>query len=371
MTFVQDRLAQSTAARRHLPAARATRFLILIGAAWSLRGAAALAQQTATVDRADQPIFGEIGGARLGQLTQGAVFSAGSSRANHTQITLEGWVFRASLREANQGGHTLAIARPPAENLRDAPNGRVLAQLVDGFLLDEVERRGQWVKVRRQVWVASSALRGSSRDNAAATRPVPTAPTPAPAAGRPAAAPQAASRTPLPPAGPQLPDGSRAVVRRRMQLFRAPDSTAIGQLEAGTPVRITARAGGWVRVETQAWVRENEIRPSDNAILTGLSAAELRGAPDEFRGKLLRWTIQFLALQTADELRSDLQPGQRYILARGPAPEYAFVYIIVPPDRLAEVQRLEPLATVVVVARVVNGRSTYLANPILELVEMP
>ena len=156
-----------------------------------------------------------------------------------------------------------------------------------------------------------------------------------------------------------------------MQLYRAPDSTAIGQLEAGTPVRITARAGGWVRVEAQAWVRENEIRPSDSGILTGLSAAELRGAPEEFKGKLLRWTIQFLALQTADELRPDFTPGQRYILARGPAPEYAFVYIVVPPDRLAEVQRLEPLASVNIVARVVNGRSTYLANPILELVELP
>ena len=39
--------------------------------------------------------------------------------------------------------------------------------------------------------------------------------------------------------------------------------------------------------------------------------------------------------------------------------------------RMAEVQRLEPLSSVTVVARVVNGRSTYLANPILELVELP
>lgn len=156
-----------------------------------------------------------------------------------------------------------------------------------------------------------------------------------------------------------------------MQLYRAPDSSAVGQLEAGTPVRITARAGAWVRIETQAWVRENEIRPSDAGIMTGVTAAELRGAPDEFRGKLLRWTIQFLSLQTADELRPDFQPGQRYILARGPAPEYAFVYITVPPDKVADVQRLEPLAGVTVVARVVSGRSTYLANPILELVELP
>jgi hypothetical protein len=166
-------------------------------------------------------------------------------------------------------------------------------------------------------------------------------------------------------------DPRRAVVRRRMNLFRAPDSSAIGTLEAGVPVRITGRADGWVRVEAQAWVRETEIRPSDVAILTGVSAAELRAAPEEYRGRLLRWNIQFIAVRTADELRPDFSPGQRYILARGPAPEYAIVYVTVPPARLAEIERLAPLASVDIVARVLNGRGAYLANPILELVDLP
>jgi hypothetical protein len=244
-------------------------------------------------------------------------------------------VFRASVTRANRDGHTLAVG-PTVENLRERPNGRILARMVQGFLLDEVERQGRWIHVRRTVWVPALGLGGA-----------------------------AVAQEPVLPADPR-----RAVVRRRLQLFRAPDSTAIGALEAGNPVRITARAGDWVRIEAQAWVRESEIRPSDASILSGLSAAELRLAPSEYRGKLLRWTIQFLSLQTADELRPDFTPGQKYILARGPAPEYAFVYIIVPPERLADVQKLEPLASVQVVARVVNGRSQYLANPILELVEL-
>ena len=382
MTFVQQRPPQFSPRRHHLPAARASRFALIAALLALLPCASARAQQTAVIDKPDQPLFGEIGGARLGQLTQGASFAAGTSRQNHTQITLEGWIFRASLRPAGRDGHPLAVSRAPAENLRDAPNGRVLAQLVEGFLLDTLDRRGQWIHVRRQVWVANSALRAP----AAATRPAAQQPAPAtasatPPASRPSSSP-ASRPTPSPASGPPPSPGSgsgpqppvdpqRAVVRRRMQLFRAPDSSAIGQLEAGTPVRITARAGEWVRVESQAWVRANEIRASDSSIITGLSAAELRGAPDEFKGRLLRWTIQFLALQTADELRADFQPGQKYILARGPAPEYAFVYILVPADRMADVERLEPLATVTVVARVVNGRSTYLANPILELVDLP
>ena len=84
----------------------------------------------------------------------------------------------------------------------------------------------------------------------------------------------------------------------------------------------------------------------------------------------MRWTIQFIALQTADELRPDFQPGERYILARGPAPEYAFVYVAVPPEKLVEVGRIEALASITIIARVRSGRSAYLANPILELVDI-
>jgi hypothetical protein len=135
------------------------------------------------------------------------------------------------------------------------------------------------------------------------------------------------------------------------------------------PVRITARAGEWVRIETQAWVRESELRPAGGAALNNVTAAELRTDPDRFKGRLLRWTIQFLSLQTADDLRPDFTPGERYILARGPAPEYAFAYVVVPQDKQAEAERLTPLSSVTIIARVRSGRSTYLANPILELVD--
>jgi len=99
-----------------------------------------------------------------------------------------------------------------------------------------------------------------------------------------------------------------------------------------------------------------------------VTAAQLRDDPDGYRGQLLRWTIQFIALETADDLRPDFTPGERYILARGPAPEYAFAYVVVPPDKVAEASRLAPLSSVTILARVRSGRSAYLANPILELV---
>ncbi|HWO88044.1 MAG TPA: SH3 domain-containing protein, partial [Gemmatimonadales bacterium] len=300
------------------------------------------------------------GGTRLGRLAPGIEFSASAPRNGHVAVALEGWIFRGSLDRTSRDGHHFVTNQE--ENLRELPNGRLRARLFRGVLLDSLERRGGWVRVRRQVWVAASGL---ERVGATAAR---TPATP-PAAERPRAAPQRDTASAAPAAATD-PDPRRGVSRRRLNLYRAPDSAAVGSIEAGLPVRITSRAGPWVRIEVQGWVRESEVRLSDANILTNVSAAELRGAPDEFRGRLLRWTIQFLALQTADELRPDFTPGQRYILARGPAPEYAFVYVIVPAAKLAEVQRLEPLASVTIVARVVNGRSAYLANPILELVEL-
>ena len=136
------------------------------------------------------------------------------------------------------------------------------------------------------------------------------------------------------------------------------------------PVRITARVGEWVRVETQGWVRERDLRPAGNGALDNVTAAELRTNPERFQGRLIRWTIQFIALQTADDLRPDFTSGERYILARGPAPEYAFAYVVVPAGKVAEVVRITPLASVTIIARVRSGRSTYLANPILELVDI-
>lgn len=369
MTSVRNRTAQSSLALRPSKAARTFLVLVLLGVM-----ASAVRAQTVQIRNDNELFLTEPGGTRIGRLAQGASFSTGTTRGAHTQVTIEGWVFRSSLEGVNRDGHTLRVT-PPEENVRAEPNGRIVARLVEGALLDEVERRGAWVRVRRAGWMATPRTETARQtpprqDSAPARAPArtPAATPPARAAAPAAEPPRQATRT---PGGPvEAVDPRRAVVRRRLQLFRAPDSNAVGYLEGGLPVRITARAGGWVRIETQGWVRESEIRLSDAAILTGVTAAELRAAPDEFRGRLLRWTIQFIALQVADDLRTDFPPGQRYVLARGPAPEYAFVYVVIPADKLAEVQRLEPLASVTIVARVVSGRSTYLANPILELVDL-
>jgi hypothetical protein len=322
----------------------------------------ARAQRSVIIQRDSEAFLTEPGGVRLGRLAAGVRLQATGSRSGHTQVTLDGWIWRESVRPQQRDGHTLAVSASGEENVRDEPNGAVVARLVSGALLDEVERRGGWVHVRRTGWMASAGLRGTS----------PTA-RPTPAVAAPPVRPPSAQALPAPEtasAAVQNLDPSLAIARRRIELFRAPGAAPAGTIEAEMPVRVTARAGEWVRVETQGWVRESELRPAGGSALNNVTAAELRADPERFRGRLVRWTIQFIALQTADDLRPDFQPGERYILARGPAPEYAFVYVAVPPEKLAEVGRIEALAGITIVARVRSGRSAYLANPILELVDI-
>jgi len=69
-------------------------------------------------------------------------------------------------------------------------------------------------------------------------------------------------------------------------------------------------------------------------------------------------------------LRSEIPVGQPYMLARGPLPEAGFVYVMIPPAMLPEVERLAPLAQLVIIGRIRAARSRFLGNPIVELVDM-
>jgi hypothetical protein len=98
-----------------------------------------------------------------------------------------------------------------------------------------------------------------------------------------------------------------------------------------------------------------------------VSAAEVRSGGRAFEGKALEWTVQYIALQTADELRRDMPAGQRYMLARGPLPEAGFVYLLLSTEQVRAIEALPPLSYLTVVGRVRTARSQYLGNPILTL----
>jgi hypothetical protein len=151
------------------------------------------------------------------------------------------------------------------------------------------------------------------------------------------------------------------------ELRTGPNGQAIGRLDSGAHLTALARDDGWTRVRVEGWVRDGDVLPADTSLRLSLSAADIRAAPEAARGAMVRWDVQFIALQRADQLRTDLRVGEPYILARGPGSETGLLYLAVPPSLVAEVERFEPLESLTVTARVRVGRSDPVGIPILDL----
>ena len=155
-------------------------------------------------------------------------------------------------------------------------------------------------------------------------------------------------------------------------LRSAPDARAVGTLQSGATVTPLARERGWVRVRIEAWVPERDVVPADSTLRASLSAADLRADPGGTRGKVVRWEVELLSLQTADPLRRDFAEDEPYLLARGPGTENAIVYLAVPPSLVATARALaaRSVSHATVIARVRNGRSEPLGVPILDLLSL-
>lgn len=340
-------MTQSSRTRRPLPA---WPFVLLSVVLWT----SSLAAQTRYRVIRSEPFRQESGpqARDLATVSEGVEVTGGSPRAGWVAVVLEGWVWGASVGRTARDGHNLAISSGRGENLRVAPNGDVIARLLTGFLLDEVSRDGPWVRAKRSGWMPAAALAIVTDD-------------PPPAV---ATAPKAALDTS--PAASGRPSLDRAVTTRETPFARTAESEPSGSLGPDTPVRLLARNGEWVRVQVEGWVRESDVRIGGSGVLLGVTAAELRTRPQDFENKLVQWTLQYLSLMTADELRPEIPLGRRYLLTRGPLPEASFVYVSLDAQQLKDAERLSPLAQIVVVARIKVAKTKHLGNPVVELVEM-
>ncbi len=287
----------------------------------------------------------------LATVPEGVVLVGDSADNGWVRVALEGWIWANSVDATSRDRFELVVTPRGGENLRSEPNGSVIARFGNGALLAEQERRPGWVRVRRAGWMWGRSLEraGGVASSAARNAPAQARPLPADSAGV---------------------GLDRAVTSDRALLRRTPGGSPTATLAEGAPVRVLTRSGEWVRVQTEGWVRETELRPAAPGVLVGVTGAEVRSNPRAFEGKLVQWTVQYIAIQRADELRREIPEGQPYLLARGPVPEAGFVYIVLNEEQRARVERLPPLADLVIIGRVLAARSRYLGNPILELVDL-
>ncbi len=150
-------------------------------------------------------------------------------------------------------------------------------------------------------------------------------------------------------------------------LRTSPAGKPVARIDTGARLAVIARDRGWLRVRTEGWVLATDVVPADSGALTALSAADLRADSAGSRGRLVRWEVEFVALQTADPLRKGLVDGEPYLLAQGPGGEGSLLYIAVPPSLLGTARAIPPLASLTIIARVRYGRSDPVGVPVLDL----
>jgi hypothetical protein len=258
------------------------------------------------------------------------------------------------VRSSTRNGFNLVISNQGGENLRERPNGKILARLLQGFLLERVGQQGGWTRVRRTAWIWGPSL-GSSPVAATGDGPPPIT---------------RASETAEPPPGePAAGLSDRlAVGSTGAYLLVSPDGDTLGTLQPGTDLQVLAREGNWARVRLDAWVwtpafltEEADMGQAD------LSASDLRANPETYAGRTIQWEVQYVSLKQADAVRTDFYEGEYFILARAPDPSDGFVYLALPPELIPAVEKIRPLQTLRVLARVRTGSSAQMGNPILDV----
>ena len=290
----------------------------------------------------------EPGGIQLLHMLKGTPLVATPARGGGFAATIDGWIPENALHDDKRDGFDISVSLPAGTTLRDKPGGNPLASARLGALFDKVEAKSGWVHVKRTGWVIGTAFAA-----------------PSPAASPPVAAPSAAPTAPPPAAGRGTPSPTTTVAAGTA-LAAQSGGPAVATLESPLHATVIEHKDGWAHVQVDAWVKDGAL--GNAPAPTGITAADIRAAPDKYVGQTVEWTVQLLGIQKADELRPELPAGQPYLLARGPLPESGFVYIAVTSEEAETFRKLEPLAKVRIRATIRAGKSRFLPTPVLNFV---
>jgi len=311
---------------------------------------APLRAQSAAIAVAEENFRAEPRGAILAELLEGTLLTLGEDRDQWREVTLESWIWGRSVRE--QQGTLDLVVNASGENLRASPNGARLGRALGGMRLERLETRDDWIRVRRTGWIWAASLEIESDEVAGVAVP-------------------AAAQTPT--LGGTGREREFAAMADAAMLLDQPGGDTIARVHGGSSVEVLAREGDWSRVRIEGWLFTGALagaRDGNGPILTDVPRDSLEAHPERYRGRMVEWTVQFIALQAAERFRTDFVLGEPFMLTRGPGDDPGFVYVAVPPDQRAEVGRLSPLQRIRIVARVRTARSSLTGAPVLDLLEI-
>jgi hypothetical protein len=329
---------------------------------WLLFTFPLFAQHTIEIS-ADTRLRKEPDGIALLSLPAGTSVQSKRARGAWYEVVVEGWIFSRSTAPTRRDGYDLVVTPGEGENIRREPNGAVVGRARSGALLRKLDTRSGWIHVSRAGWIPREAIApiesGAISPEASADTPLVQGTAPPPSSSQPA--------QPFQP-GKSPADPDRVEAARETAVFAAPEAAQIGSVQAGTPARVLGRSGEWVRVQLEGWMRAGDLQSAAGAAVTGVTAAEVRSDPPRYLGRTVEWRLQLIAVQTADELRTEMTKGQNYLLTRGPLPEPGFVYVTVSDAQAAEFRTAPALQEMTLRVTIKAARSKYLTTPIVEYV---
>ena len=306
--------------------------------------------QSATLTTAEN-FRAQPNGTLLGRLRAGMSLEVIEATDDWLRFDLEGWVWTRSLRAINRGRFDLVVSVEDEENIRGGPGGAILGQLEEGTLLESLERVEDWTRVHREVWVwrRSVVLFGSGVSAGSAQGPGATAPS-------------------------RVVDGGDWALGGSddAPILSAPDGDTLAVSSPRANLQVLAREGNWARVRLEGWIwlPQGADGGVEASIHTDVTLEALTASPEEYRGEVLQWDLQFISLERAEEIRTDFYETEPFLLTRMEGDDQGFVYVAIPPERLQEAQGLSPLERIRVVGRVRTGSARLTGSPILELLSL-
>lgn len=320
----------------------------------------------------------EPDGIALVSLPAGTSVEPRQIRGDWHEVVIEGWIFTRSTEATHRDSFDLVVTAPEGENIRLVPNGAVVGRVRAGTLLIKGQVQGGWTQVSRAGWVPLSAIapavtatlapaetvavKPQVRRDGNADAPVETG------AITQEASPVQAATAPPPAKAPA--ETNRAEAIRETGVFASPEAGQLGTLQAGTSARVLGRSGDWTRVQIEGWVRQSDLKGGPQGALTGITAAEVRADPPSYIGRTVDWRLELIAVQTADELRTEMPFGQTYLLTRGPLPEPGFVYVTVSESQAVQFKALQALQDLTLRVIIKAPRTRFLMTPVVQLVSI-
>ena len=90
-------------------------------------------------------------------------------------------------------------------------------------------------------------------------------------------------------------------------ILSAPDGDTLAIPAPSANLQVLAREGNWARVRLEGWIwlPQGADGGIEASVRTDVTLESVAASPDDYRGEVVQWDLQFISLERAEEIRTD------------------------------------------------------------------